>query len=133
RRRPAMRRTWWLLPALLVTVAPPASGGVVEQDRYVATSAGAIVASGSVQLEVLAGDIAIGESATGGTDLWHGFWAPLPPPAASVPPSVDARAFFAAPCPNPAAEALELRFGLVRAGLVRLAIHDLEGRCIRTL
>ena len=129
-----MRRIGWLVAALALVAAPRASAVVVEQDRAVATAAGARVVAGPLDLEVLVGDIAIGESATGGTDLWHGFWAPLPPPPASAPEASSVvHAYFAAPSPNPAGAPLALRFGLERAQHVTLAVHDLAGRNVRTL
>jgi hypothetical protein len=126
-------RAWRLIPVLVLGLASPASAAV-EQDRHVATGAGTRVASGTLELEAMIGDIMVGPSAGGTLELWHGFWAPLPGGAVSVPPpGSTAVSFLGSPTPNPGLVTVALRFGLARADRVTLTVHDLAGRAIRTL
>ncbi len=59
--------------------------------------------------------------------------ATLLPAAIAAVGDADARAFFAAPSPNPARAGSVLRFGLAAAGRVRLELLDAAGRRVRTL
>ena len=55
------------------------------------------------------------------------------PAPLAVGPAVATEVEMAMPWPNPAREAVHLGFTLPRAGTVRLEIHDLQGRRVRTL
>lgn len=69
----------------------------------------------------------------------HGNESPVatlsPGATLDAPGATPARAFFAAPQPNPlrAGANATLRFGLAQAGVVRLALHDAQGRAVRVL
>lgn len=58
----------------------------------------------------------------------------LPNGTADVAPAAEPVALaLAMPAPNPARTEATLRFSLSRAGAVRLAVHDVSGRRVRTL
>ena len=56
-------------------------------------------------------------------------WAPW----LGAPPVVPPTALWARPRPVPAQGAVTIRFGLPRAGEVRVSVHDLAGRLVRSL
>lgn len=124
-----MRRVLLLVCLSSIVATAPAAAATIL-DRSVFSAAGGASTSGIVRLEVLAGDIAVGPSADGTRELWHGFWAPLPTPPVSVPDRASV-AFLATPAPNPALRFAHIRFGIPRAGRVAISVHDVAGRTLR--
>jgi hypothetical protein len=64
-------------------------------------------------------------------DVWALGWSP--PVGVDDPPAGAPVAFLWPPAPNPSYGATMVRFSIPRAGRVRLVVHDVTGRRVRTL
>ena len=107
----------------------------VLQRKAVVSAGGSHATGGTYTLSANLGDILVGPSSDGATEIWHGFWAPLADDAVGVPdPRVPLVHFLGRPMPNPSrGSTIVIEFGRPATETVSLRIYDLFGRRVREL
>jgi len=123
-----------ILGPLLLVVAMPASGQVVQM-KSVISAGGQHASAGGRTLSSDLGDLIIGSSAQGTVEVWHGFYAPQPQPPLGVDgPVVTVVDYLGRPSPNPALHSTTIEFGLAAPEpSFSLAVFDVSGRLVRRL
>lgn len=125
---------------LAVVAAAPAraqSGGAYSLEWNTLTAGGAtFAAGGAYRLGGAVGQPDAGLLAAGSYQLQGGLWTPVVARTLAVPPRdepIPSRFTTFAPAPNPSRGEVQFAFELPAARTVRLTLHDLNGRLIRTL
>jgi len=118
---------------LLVCFGATAHASTIQRKTLV-SSGGNYATAGIYSLNANLGDILVGPSSGGTTEVWHGFWGPLTSYAVGiVEPQVPLVHFIRHPMPNPSRGTTIIEFGLPVAETVSLQIYDLSGRMVREL
>ena len=125
-----------LAVALGAAPARAQSGGVYSVDWSTLGAGGATFsAAGAYRLGGSIGQADAGLLAAGNYVLQGGFWTPRVARTLDAPDAeaVPGRFLAFAPTPNPARDAVRFAFELPQARRVRVTLHDLTGRRVRTL
>lgn len=107
----------------------------VTQTKTLVSSGGVHSAAGNITMSSNLGEVIAGYSVNGSTDIWHGFYAPIPQQVVGVDgPAVSRIDYLASPAPNPTLTSAVVQYGLAtRQSSVTLAVYDLGGRLVRRL
>ncbi len=98
------------------------------------SSDGQLMTSGTTQINANFGDVFIGASAGGTTEVQHGFWTTPNGQIVGVDrPAVTFVTYLGMPSPNPAKGSVFIEFGLPMEERISLRIYDIHGRAIREL
>lgn len=125
----------FLAAALGASPARAQSGGAYAVGWSNLTGGGMLSAGGDYGLGGSIGQPDAGSLAGGGYALQGGYWTPAVAPTVDVPrtTAVPERFVALAPTPNPSRDAVRFTFELPQSRVVRLTLHDLGGRRVRTL
>ena len=119
---------------LLLCLGAPALADT-QQTKSLFSSGGQLMTDATTTLNANIGDIIIGPSSSGTTQVWSGFWTSLTswPVGVSEPENIPLTFYLHGSQPNPTRSSATIEFGLPRPERVELRIYDLSGRMVRQL
>ncbi len=123
-----------LIAVLLIGTVSVAFAQAI-QPKTLISSGGTHSAAGNVTMTSNLGEPIAGHSLNGSTEIWHGFYAPIPPSLVGVDnePPITFMSFLGRVSPNPLRTSAVIEFGNAIHQRVELTLYDVTGRRVRQL